>query len=133
MLLPLSIFGALAIGLEYLKVKIDKKLKEKFGESSEERINRLTNSLKEAALLSSQIEMEINRRQEIVEKLKSDARKYDELAKLKEGEIEAVVQTMRGELQNEGKKSLLISAMINLFFFIAGVIVNYLYLTIEID
>lgn len=122
-MLPMMVgAGVVAIGAEYLKVKLERKLKEKYGETSEERIDRLAKSLKEAASLSSDIEEEINRRHAIVEKLKTDAQRYDDLAKLKEAEVEAVVQTMRGELQREGNRSFWKAAAINLVFFIAGVI-----------
>lgn len=117
--------GGFALGAEYLRVKLDRKLKEKYGESSQERIDRLAKSLKEAANLSSEIEAEINRRHKMVEKLKNDAERFDELAKLKAAEVEAVVQTMRGELQREGNKSFWKAAAINLVFFIAGVVVTF--------
>lgn len=116
--------GAFAIGLEYLKAKLEKKLKGKYGESSEERIDRLTRSLQEAVSLSSQIENEINRRQKILVKLKADSNRYNALAKLKGIEVEAVVQTMRGEIQKEGNISLWKAAAINMVFFVAGIVVT---------
>ena len=123
---PLTLVaGGIAIGIEYLKSRIDRKIKEKFGETSEERIDRLTKSLKEAASLSSEIELEISNRNRIVEKLKGDLKRYEELKKLKETEVEAVVQTMRGELRRESNKSLWQSAGLNLIFFLAGVAITF--------
>lgn len=124
-ILPMFLIAScFAIGIEFLKYKIDKKIKQKYGESSEERIDRLSKSLKEAANLSSEIENEIIRRNEIVDKLKGDLDRYQELTKLKETEVEAVVQTMRGELRRESNKSLWQSAGLNLIFFLAGVAVT---------
>lgn len=117
--------GAASICLEYLKSKFDKKLRNIFAESSEERIDRLTKSLKEASNLSSQIEDEITRRQKIAEELKTSISRYEELTKLKESEVEAVVKTLRCELQKEGKKSFIQSAGLNIFFFIAGIAASY--------
>ncbi len=123
--LPMIIVaGGVAVGIELLKKKIEAKIREKYGESSGERIERLSKSLKEAASLSSEIENEITRRNEIVEKLKTDLKRYEELKKLKEPEVEAVVHTMRGELKREGNKSLWQSADLNLIFFLAGIAVT---------
>jgi len=124
-ILPMIIAaGGFAVGIELLKKKINIKIREKYGESSGERIERLSKSLKEAASLSSEIENEITRRNEIVEKLKTDLKRYEELKKLKESEVDAVVHTMRGELRREGNKSLWQSAGLNLVFFLAGIAVT---------
>ena len=124
MLPTILMFGGAAVGIELLKRTVDRKLKDKFGESSEEKIDRLTKSLKEASSLSNDIESEIVRRNKLVKKLRSDLIRYEELKKLKETEVEAVVQTMRGELKREGNKSLWFSAGLNFVFFLAGIAVT---------
>ena len=121
MLPMILVVGGLTISIEFLKRKINRKLKDKFGESSEERIDRLTKSLKEASSLSSEIENEITKRNELVVKLKNDLERYEELKKLKVTEVEAVVRTMRGELRREGTKSIWASAGLNFIFFLAGI------------
>lgn len=114
--------GAVALGLEILKAKIERKIKEKNGETTAERIERLSNALKESISLTNEIEEEIQKRHSIVTKLQEDVTRFKKLAKLKESEVEAVAQTLRGELRTEGSKSLVKSALISLGFFIAGVL-----------
>ncbi|MBU0654639.1 MAG: hypothetical protein KJ914_05825 [Gammaproteobacteria bacterium] len=113
--------GAFAIGLELLKQKIEKKVREKNGEPPEERIKRLTNNLKEAISTISEIEKELKERQALAEKVKSDYEIYQKLADLKKEEVDAVTQALRGELREEGNKSLWISIFINLAFFMVGI------------
>ncbi|PLX59581.1 hypothetical protein [Sedimenticola selenatireducens] len=116
--------GGVAIGLELLKQKLERKLREKYGESQEERISRLTRNLKEATTAISEIESELKERHALAEKVKADYERYEKLASLKEEEVEAVMQALRGELREEGAKSLWKSAAINLVFFLAGVAVT---------
>lgn len=116
--------GGFAIGVEFLKVKLDRKLREKHGESQEERINRLTSNLQEATTAISDIEVELKGRHELAKKVKEDYERYKKLANLKEEEVEAVMQSLRGELREEGNRSLLKSAAINLVFFLAGIAVS---------
>ncbi|MCP3130062.1 hypothetical protein [Shewanella sp. KJ2020] len=116
--------GGAAIGMEYLKVKLERKIKEKRGETTSERIERLSKALKESISLTNEIEQEIQKRHSMVTKLQDDVNRYESLAKLKESEVEAIAQTLRGELRSEGSKSLLKSALISLVFFVAGVIVT---------
>ena len=60
----------------------------------------------------------------MVSKLQDDVNRYESLAKLEGSEVEAIAQTLRGELRSEGSRSLLKSASISLMFFIAGVVVT---------
>ena len=120
----IGMFGFI-IFITFIKYKIEKKLKEKYGESRTERIERLTESLKEAAEVTSEIEAEIFRRNNLVSKLKEDERRYSELSKLKSQEVEAIVQTLSGELQKDSNKSLIKNTLINFSFFILGVIFTY--------
>jgi len=93
-------------------------------ESVEERINRLTSSLRESSELIGKIESEIQERSALVQKLKSDAETYNEIVKLKESEVEAVAQLLRGELKKEGKRSFWQGVAVNFVFFVLGVIAS---------
>lgn len=124
MLPMILIAGGAAVGMEYLKIRIERSLKEKHGESTSERIDRLSKALKESITLTNEIEQEIQKRHSMVTKLKDDVNRYEQLAKLKESEVEAIAQTLRGELRSEGSKSLLKSALVSLIFFIAGVVIT---------
>ncbi|TOO35734.1 hypothetical protein, partial [Vibrio parahaemolyticus] len=51
-------------------------------ETLEDRINKLTSALKESSSLVSQVEGEIRSRQALVNELKEDAKRYEDLASL---------------------------------------------------
>lgn len=116
--------GGLAIGIEYLKLRIDRKIRERKGETAPERIEKLSRALTDATNLIGGIERELKERHRLVEKLREDCDRYDQLAKLKATEVEAVVQSLRGELRQEGRRSFWQSAFLNFVFFLAGVLVT---------
>ena len=96
-------------------------------ETTEDRIRRLTNSLREATKLISHIESEIVTRSALAEKLQKDIDLHDKLMKLKEPEIEAVAQLLRGELKKEGKRTFWKGFAINFIFFIIGIFTTWLF------
>jgi hypothetical protein len=118
------IAGGAAIALEYLKIRIERKVREKRGETTSERIEKLSRALIEATTLIGGIELELKERHRLVEKLRDDCDRYDQLAKLKATEVEAVVQSLRGELRQEGRRSFWQSALLNFIFFLAGILVT---------
>ncbi|MCP3703678.1 MAG: hypothetical protein GY954_12220 [Alteromonas sp.] len=86
----------------------------------ESKINRLTSALSDSANLINHIQGEIESRHKLVEKLKADHEHYENLVKLKESEVEAVAQLLRGELQKESKNSFIKSIAANFIFFVLG-------------
>jgi t-SNARE complex subunit (syntaxin) len=92
------------------------------GETTENRIRRLTASLQEAAQLITNIESEITARSVLAEKLQKDIETYNKLVELKKPEVEAVAQLLRGELKREGKRSFWTGFALNFLFFTLGVI-----------
>ena len=124
-LLPMVLAaGAFAVGMEYLKIKVERKVKKNRGETTSERIERLSKALKESITLTNEIESEIQQRHSMATKLQADVERFEKLATLKGEEVEAVAQTLRGELRAESSKSLIKSALISLLFFVAGVVVT---------
>jgi hypothetical protein len=93
-------------------------------QSLKEKITNLTMALQDSATLISQIEIEINERRSLVEKLEGDAKRYNEIAKLKQSEVEAVAQVLRGDIQRENRKSFWQQLTINFLFFLLGVIMT---------
>ena len=85
-----------------------------------EKVKSLTSSLNQSTDLISEITQQINQRHELVEKLKKDHDKYQNLVNLKEEEIQAVAQLLRGELKQEGRSSFKKSFLMNSLFFILG-------------
>ena len=120
----LFIAGGMAIGIEYLKIRLERKVREKRGETTSERIEKLSRALTDATNLIGGIERELKERHRLVEKLREDCDRYDQLAKLKASEVEAIVQSLRGELRQEGKRSFWQSVALNFVFFVSGVVVT---------
>lgn len=116
--------GGLAIGVEALKVLLERKVREHRGETTPERIEKLSKALTDATGLIGNIQRELTERSRLVAKLREDCNRYDELAKLKSSEVEAVVQSLRGEIKQEGKRSFWQSVGLNFLFFIAGILVT---------
>ena len=92
------------------------------GETTEDRIRRLTASLQEAAQLINNIESEMTARSVLAEKLQKDIETYNKLVELKKPEVEAVAQLLRGELKREGRRSFWTSLAMNFLFVALGVI-----------
>lgn len=124
---PMMGFVAVAaIGMEYLKVRLERWARAKRGPTTAERIQRLSAALTAATHTIHEIEGELSERSRLVQKLRDDCDRYDQLAKLKATEVEAVVQSLRGELRQEGRRGFWQSVLLNFIFFSAGVATTYL-------
>ena len=95
--------------------------RERGAESPEQRIQRLTNSLSEAANVAGEIEAEIRRRQGVAERLQQDIQQYERLREVNQEEIEAVAQVLGGQLRKEGRRSFWVGVLMNFVFFVFGV------------
>ncbi len=115
---------AFMISFQFFMIKLEKKLKQRRTETTPERINRLSIALQESIELTNEIQAEIEKRHSMAAKLQSDVERFEKLADLKGSEVEAIAQTLRGELRNESTKSFFQSALLSLFFFIAGIAVT---------
>jgi len=102
---------------EYLRER--KRSKE---ETIQDRIQRLTTSLREATELIGNIESEINGRSALADKLRSDVETYSKIVQLKKPEVEAVAQLLREELKREGRRSFWKGFATNFVFFLLGAI-----------
>jgi len=91
-----------------------------------ERIDTLQTALNKASAVVGEIEQEVEERQALVRRLEQDLETYDELIKLSKSEVEAVAQTLRGELQKQDQHSSWKSLRMNLVFFALGVLSNFL-------
>ena len=84
----------------------------------------LIKSLKESLSAISEIEAEVEKRGKLVEKLENDVQRYEQLKELNKAQVEAVAQTIRGEVAGESKKSLwrnaIITFIVALIFFSLG-------------
>ena len=91
-------------------------------ETVQDRIQKLTTSLREAAELISNIESEVKGRSALADKLQSDVETYNKIVQLKKPEVEAVAQLLREELKREGKRSFWKGFAMNFVFFLLGAI-----------
>lgn len=100
------------------------KKRSKKSPSIEDKITSLNNNLKDSLSVISEIESEIKNRSEIVNKLKEDDRRYEEIKELNQSQVEAIAQTIKGELASESRKSLwrnaIITFIVALIFFLLG-------------
>ncbi len=94
------------------------------GETTEQRISRLTTSLSEAVHVIQEIESEIQERRKIADTLQSDIETYNRLKDLNQEEVEAVAQVLGVELRREGRRSFWTNFALNAAFFVLGVVVT---------
>lgn len=97
-------------------------LNERIGATLPERINTLTDSLKSAAQIISDIEKEIGERQSLVEKLRSDAEAAKSLAQLNNKQVDAVAQVLRGQIDKEQNEGFWFAQATAFFYTILGVV-----------
>lgn len=86
----------------------------------ERRIEVLTKSLNQAASSISEIESEVNKRKELVVRLKQDADTAQSLISLNARQAEAVAQLLRREIDRDETKTFWIGAGQNLAFTLFG-------------
>jgi outer membrane murein-binding lipoprotein Lpp len=92
----------------------------------ERRISELSTNLMSAASTVAEIENEVKARQELVERLKSDAERAETLAKLHRPEVEAVAQALRVELKWFDRRSLKANLIIGSVSFVLGIVASVL-------
>jgi gas vesicle protein len=113
------LIGALASVLGSLIFAFKKGKRE---QTIEERIQKLTTSLRDATSMIGEVEKEIKERSTLAEKLQSDVEHYNQLVKISKPEVEAIAQLLRGELRREGGKTFWKSVIVNFVFFVLGVV-----------
>jgi K+/H+ antiporter YhaU regulatory subunit KhtT len=87
----------------------------------QDRIDRLTASLRDAAEVIEAIESEVRARQTVVERLQHDANRYEELAQLHASEVKAVAELLQGELRSSEQRTARTTLVQGFLFFVFGV------------
>ena len=87
----------------------------------QERVTRLTEALADSLKLIEEIKAEVENGTALAAKLQADIKTYDEVAKLKQAEVESVAQLLRGEIQKESRQSFWEDVGINAFFYLLGI------------
>jgi len=93
----------------------------------EERIEELTTSLGQPVTTISEIEKEVRDRQALVERLQRDAEVAEDLIAVSQEQINAVAQTLRGELERQERSSFWWGVGMNFLFIVIGVTLTELY------
>jgi hypothetical protein len=93
----------------------------------EEKIVLLTKNLNDAARAISDVEREVQTRQKLADKLRSDAEEAQTLVTLNQKQVEAVAQALRGQLEERERASYWWNLGQNFFFAALGVALSELY------
>ena len=96
----------------------------KRGPFLQDRINQLAKNLRNSVEVILEIENEVNKQNQLLERLRSDVRQHEQLQQLNEAQAKAVAQTIRSELVRGRRSSNVINGVITfavaLAFFVAG-------------
>jgi hypothetical protein len=82
----------------------------------EDRLALLSRSLSRAGSIVSDMEEEIRSREELVQRL----RREQKLLELSREEVDAVAQTVSGEVRREGRRNLWLNFALGTLFFLLG-------------
>jgi hypothetical protein len=96
------------------------------GQGLERRVAELTTNLREAASVVGEIEQEVSARQKLLDQLKEDSQRAEELSKLRAPEVEAVTQALKGQLSVLERKSFKGNVILSGISFALGVISSIL-------
>ena len=121
----LATLGAAGSLIGELIGKLIRKKEEKKKPELTKRVETLTASLTKSTSLISEIQDEIEKRHELVTKLKEDTEHYNTLSKLKEKEAEAVAQLLEGIVNKDSQRSFYKGVIVNFIFFALGVAASY--------
>ncbi len=125
MIAALAVAASGIVGtLTYLYGYLRERERKKQAPTLEDRIAVLSENLRSSSSVISDIEAEIAKRRGIAEKLKGDVQRYEQLRELSQSQVEAIAQTIRGEIAGESRKSIwrnaIITFVIALAFFFLG-------------
>ena len=90
---------------------------------NDKKINGYITNLKQS---SDKLQIELEERVKMVEKLKEEAEQAETIISLTEEQVKAVRTTLNNELQKEGRKSFWQGVIVNFVFFVSGAIVSYI-------
>ncbi len=123
----ISAIAAISVGaaVSFIGEYFKKKKKPEETPELNVRVIELTKSLSQSTSLIAEIQEEIKRRHDLVTKLKNDTEHYETISKLKEKEIEAVAQLLKGIVSNDSKNSFYKGVLVNFIFFVMGVGASY--------
>jgi peptidoglycan hydrolase CwlO-like protein len=95
-------------------------------ENAEQRVERLTKSLREAASFVDEIETEIAASQAKARKLQADVERYEQLSRIHREDLEAIATVLRIELRDESRRTFWQNFAMNFGFFLLGAAASFL-------
>ena len=90
------------------------------------RIKDVSTVLENSVQELGELQIELEERVKMVEKLKEEAEQAETIISLTEEQVKAVRTTLNNELQKEGRKSFWQGVIVNFGFFVLGAIVSYI-------
>ena len=123
---PALVAAAAAAASAFVSLLRQYRARRKSGsETVEDRIAKLTRSLQQTSHLIAGIEEEIATRTALATKLKDDVERYNQLKALNQQQVEAIAQTLRGELSTQSRRSFWSGFWMNFGFFACGALLTY--------
>lgn len=103
-----------------------RKKKESEEDNITSRIEKVTKVLDGSAQEINVLQIELEKRIKLVEKLQEEAKEAENIITLTEAQVKAVKTTLNKELQKESRKSFWQGVAVNFIFFILGALVSYI-------
>lgn len=103
-----------------------RKKKESEEDNITSRIEKVTKVLDGSAQEINVLQIELEQRIKLVEKLQEEAKEAENIITLTEAQVKAVKTTLNKELQKESRKSFWQGVAVNFIFFILGALVSYI-------
>ena len=117
-----AVAGIAAAGVNALVELMLARRRSQGAETVKQRAERLAGALAEAASMVEQMDKEISERHALVEKLREDISRYQELADLKEPQANALAQLLRDVLRRSERASILMHFGLHFFFYVLGIV-----------
>jgi hypothetical protein len=93
-------------------------------DSGEQRVERLVAALRESTAVIEEIQAEVERRSRLARRLEDDVARHRELLEMDQDKVEAVAQTLRIQLREEGRRGFVMNLALSAFLFGLGVLVT---------
>ena len=105
-------------------------IKKRKSESKEDnitsQIKRVSKVLEDSVQEINSLQIELEKRIELVEKLQKEAKDAENIISLTEDQVKAIRTTLNNELQKESRKSFWKGVAINFVFFVLGALASYI-------
>jgi len=119
-----AIASLIGIIVQYLTYRRRKKQEEQTVEKTSQKIDRLSNMLKEASSEIEKLEEEIRTKSKRVQELDNLSKKLNSLASLREEQVQAIKDELKSTLKESNRLNRVWTILIGALWFILGLIVR---------